>query len=159
MILISLKSVSLAPTAHQRHRPPRPRPRPPALRRQRFPRRHAVRAGEVAAAAVRAVAREHVRPRAPVAKRRRAQPRRRGSAVHDAQDRQGRTPGDPSSFTPFRPYLAHFAILPRFFSFFARFHRLNEAVPTSPKPEPTAKNRGTAEDGRRLGQKWPKRKD
>ena len=28
---------------------------------------------------------------------------------------------------------------PRFFSFFARFHRLDEAVPTSPKPEPRAK--------------------
>ena len=29
--------------------------------------------------------------------------------------------------------------VPRFFSFFARFHRLDEAVPTSPKPKPRAK--------------------
>ena len=29
--------------------------------------------------------------------------------------------------------------MPRFFSFFARFHRLAETVPTSPKPEPRAK--------------------
>ena len=30
-------------------------------------------------------------------------------------------------------------ILPPFFPFFARFHRLAETVPTSPKPEPRAK--------------------
>ena len=32
-------------------------------------------------------------------------------------------------------------ISPRFFPFFARFHRLAEAVPTSRKPEPRAKKR------------------
>ena len=32
-------------------------------------------------------------------------------------------------------------IFPRFFPFFARFHRLDEAVPTSPKPKPRAKKR------------------
>ena len=42
-----------------------------------------------------------------------------------------------SLFTRFRPYLAHFP--PVFSGFFARFHRLDEAVPTSPKPEPRAK--------------------
>ena len=47
--------------------------------------------------------------------------------------------GDPDSFTRFRPYLAHF--FPRFFPFLARFHRLAETVPTSPKPEPRAKKR------------------
>ena len=42
---------------------------------------------------------------------------------------------------------------PRFFPFFARFHRLAEAVPTSPKPEPqgqeTARNtpRGVFDSG------------
>ena len=39
-------------------------------------------------------------------------------------------------FTVLRPYLAHFP--PVFSRFFARFHRLDEAVPTSPKPEPRA---------------------
>eukprot|EP01045_Picozoa_sp_COSAG04_P001605 COSAG04_NODE_55_length_30619_cov_12.038991_4_plen_279_part_00 len=42
----------------------------------------------------------------------------------------------PSLFTRFRPYLAHFP--PRSPPFLARFHRLAEAVPTSPKPEPRA---------------------
>ena len=46
----------------------------------------------------------------------------------------------PSLFTLLRPYLAHFCpVFPRFFPFFARFHRLAETVPTSPKPEPRAK--------------------
>ena len=45
----------------------------------------------------------------------------------------------PSLFTRFGPYLAHF--LPVFPRCFARFHRLAEAVPTSPKPEPRAKKR------------------
>ena len=41
---------------------------------------------------------------------------------------------------PLRPYLAHFPpVFSRFFPFFARSHRLDEAVPTSPKPEPRAK--------------------
>ena len=45
-----------------------------------------------------------------------------------------------------------------FFPFFARFHRLAEAVPTSPKPEPTAKKKA-AKDGQKMGHKWgPKRK-
>ena len=43
----------------------------------------------------------------------------------------------PDSFTRLRPYLAHF--FPRFFPLFACFHRLAEAVPASPKPEPRAK--------------------
>ena len=42
-----------------------------------------------------------------------------------------------SLFTLFRPYLAHFS--PIFSPFCARFHRLDETVPTSPKPEPRAK--------------------
>ena len=46
-------------------------------------------------------------------------------------------PAVPSWFTLLRSYLAHFP--PVFFPFFARFHRLDEAVPTSPKPEPRAK--------------------
>ena len=64
--------------------------------------------------------------------------------------------GDPDSFTLFRPYLAHF--FPVFFRFFARFHRLDEAVPTSRKPQPRAKKQWgpntvlpvglTPEDGR-----------
>ena len=45
-------------------------------------------------------------------------------------------PGDPDSFTLFRPSRP---FSPRFFPFFARFHRLAEAVPTSPKPESRAK--------------------
>ena len=37
-------------------------------------------------------------------------------------------------------FLDHISpIFPPFFPVFARFHRLVEAVPTSPKPEPTAK--------------------
>ena len=42
---------------------------------------------------------------------------------------------------PLRPYLAHFPpVFSRFFPFFARSHRLAEAVdPTIPEPEPTAK--------------------
>ena len=43
----------------------------------------------------------------------------------------------PSLFTLLRLYLAHF--FPVFSRFFARFHRLAETVPTSPKPEPRAK--------------------
>ena len=43
----------------------------------------------------------------------------------------------PSLFTLLRPYLAHF--FPENSRFFARFHRLAEAVPTSPKPESRAK--------------------
>ena len=54
--------------------------------------------------------------------------------------RRGRDGGedrsDPDSFTIFRPYLARFP--PRFPPFFARFHRLAEAVPTSQKPEPSS---------------------
>ena len=38
-------------------------------------------------------------------------------------------------------------IFPRFFPFFARFHRLAEAVPTSPKPEPRAKKQPTRPRG------------
>ena len=45
--------------------------------------------------------------------------------------------GQPSLFARFRPYLAHF--FPENSRFFARFHRLAETVPTSPKPEPRAK--------------------
>ena len=59
--------------------------------------------------------------------------------------------GDSSKFkqvipTPshgFRPYLAHFC--PVFFPFFARFHRLDEAVPTSPKSDPRAKKQPARE--------------
>ena len=38
---------------------------------------------------------------------------------------------------------------PRFFSSFARFHRLDETVPTSPKPEPRAKRRRQGDQERR----------
>ena len=53
--------------------------------------------------------------------------------------------GNPSLFTRFRSYLAHFP--PVFFPFCARFHRLNEAVPTSPKPEPRAKKHPASDSG------------
>ena len=42
-------------------------------------------------------------------------------------------PPVPSLFTLLRPFF------PRFFSFFVRFHRLAETVPSSPKPKPRAK--------------------
>ena len=50
-----------------------------------------------------------------------------------------------SLFTRFRPYLAHFP------PSFARFHRLAEAVPTSPSRNPGPRNGGTRPKTRDLG--------
>ena len=58
------------------------------------------------------------------------------------------TPVDPSCPFLCSHVLDHISpISPRFFPLFARFHRLDEAVPTSPKPEPGAKKRTTRPRG------------